>query len=76
MKAIVRHDMSGHIKSVAFVADNVGYEPEPEEQVLEIDTRDIDSGLDWHGLNKQRFQECAKRIVEDFRVAQGRVVKR
>ena len=76
MKAIVVHDVSSRIKSVAFAADNAGYEPEPGEEVLEIDPADI--GLDMHRGERdhERLREYAKRMVEDFRVAQGKVVRR
>ena len=76
MKAILVHDASGRIKSVAFVADNVGYEPEPGEEVLEMAPADI--GLTMHRgeLDHERLREYAKKMVEDFRVAQGKVVRR
>lgn len=75
MKVIVVHEASGRIKSVAFVADDVGYEAESGEQVIEIDSGDIGLNMD-RGLDSGRLQEHAKKIVKDFRVAHGKVVER
>lgn len=76
MKAILVHDASGRIKSVAFVADNVGYEPEPGEEVLEIDPADIGLSMHRGEVDHERLREHAKKMVEDFRVTQGKVVGR
>jgi len=76
MKAIVVHDASGRIKSVAFVADDVGYEAASGEQVIAIDSGDIGFNMDRGGLESERLHEYAKKMVEDFRVAHGKVVRR
>jgi hypothetical protein len=76
MKAIVVHDASGRIKSVDFVADGVGYEAESGEQTIEIDPGDIGFNLDPSGHDSKRLHEYAKKMVEDFRVAHGKVVRR
>jgi hypothetical protein len=76
MKAIVVHAASGRIKSVALVADDAGYEAKSGEQVIEIDSRAIDPKVDPSGLRGERLHEYAKKVVEDFRVAKGRIVRR
>jgi hypothetical protein len=76
MKVIVVHDASGGIKSVAFVADDVGYEAESGEQVIEVGSGDIGFNMDRGGLDSERLHEYAKKMVQDFRVAHGKVVKR
>ena len=76
MKTIVVHDASAHIKSLAFVADGTELEAEPGEQVIQIDSRDIDPKVDPSALRGERLHEYAKKVVEDFRIAHGRIVKR
>jgi len=76
IKAIVVHDASGRIKSVAFAADGAGYEGESGEQVIEIDPRHIGFDTDRGQLDSRRLPEYAKKMVEDFRVANGKVVRR
>jgi hypothetical protein len=76
MKAIVVHNASGRIKSVAFVADDVGYEAKSGERVIEIDSGDIGFNLDAGALDRERLHEYAKKMVKDFRVARGTLVRR
>lgn len=76
MKAIVVHDASGRIKSVAFVAPDLGYEAQAGEQIVEIDSKTIDPKVDPSGLKGERLHEYAKKVVENFRVANGKISKR
>jgi len=76
MKAIVVHDASGAIRSVAFVADGTELEAGPGEHVTRVDAKDIDPKADPSELKGERLHEYSKKIVEHFRVAHGKLVKR
>jgi hypothetical protein len=76
MKVIVVHNASGRITTVAFVADNVGYEGRPGERVIESDPRTLGFDIGKSAPNPERLSEHAKRIVKDFRVIKGAIVRR
>jgi hypothetical protein len=77
MKAIVVHDPSGRIKTVAFVADDVGYEGDSQEHVIELEPEKIGLTLERGPKpDRERLHEHARKVVEEFRVVHGTVVRR